>query len=218
MSVFGNMFHQGEISSGQEGGKSEQQAGGDSGLDRRLNWSLRSNVTVGGKTSRKPPTAPYYDVGGSRGEQDTRNHPGAPFQNYYGLQFSAPANSQYSRSFNDHTPTLQRRYDSGQVSGVSQVQLINPVATTSRKRIVLYTAAGYLWAVAPRIPGQTRDNFGGFHARGIDPNSYAALIARGPGSQPVNPGGPGKIAGRSYVNPMHTGVGGVGDMSYGGSS
>jgi hypothetical protein len=179
---------------------------------------MRRGVTVDAPTSRKPPTAPYYDVGTSRGEQDTRHHVGAPFEDYWGKQFAAPATSQYSRSYNDYTPTVQRRNDSGQVSGVANVQLINPVATTSRKRIVLYTAAGYLWAVAPRIPGQTRDNFAGFHMRGIDPYSYAALIAQGPGSNPVNPGGPGKIAGRRYVNPGHTGVGGIMDGSYGGSS
>src|SRR5580692_11579284 len=55
--------------------------------------------------------------------------------------------------------------------------------------------ANYLTAIMPLIPGQTRDNYGGFHKpRGIDPQSYAQLWADGPGSQPVNPGGPGKIA------------------------
>lgn len=216
MSIFGNLFHQGEVSPRQRGGK-----GGDpkqSSLDRKINWSLRSNVTVTGPDSRKPPTAPYYDVGRSRGDQDTRHHDGAAFGNYYNLSNSAPSRMQYIRSFQDRTPTVQRRNDSGAVSGVANVQLINPVATTTRKRIVLYSAAGYLWAVAPRIPGQSRDNYGGFHARGIDPYSYAALIAQGPGSNPVNPGGPGKIAGRSYLNPMYSGIGGVHDTSHGGSS
>lgn len=210
---FGN---RGQIPEGERGGKAGPH--GQSDLDRKINWNLRSESTIQGPTSKKPPTAPYYDVGQSRGDQDQRHNKGAPVRNYYGLQFAAPATSQYSRSYNDHTPTVQRRNDSGQVSGVANVQLINPVATTSRKRIVLYTAAGYLWAVVPRIPGQTRDNFAGFHMRGIDPQSYAALLAAGPGSNPVNPGGPGKIAGRSYINPMHTGVGGIMNTSYGGSS
>lgn len=200
------------------GGKGSASAG-DSADDNKLNWNLRQGTTVGGETSKKPPTAPYFDVGGSRGEQDTRNGgSAAPVRDYWGLQFAAPSRAQYSRSFNDYTPTVQRRNDGGAVSGRDNVQLINPVATTTRKRIVLYTAASYLWAVVPRIPGQTRDNFGGFHMRGIDPQSYAALIAAGPGSNPVNPGGPGKIAGRSYINPMHTGVGGAHNSSYGGSS
>jgi hypothetical protein len=216
MGMFGNLFHQGEVGPSQQGGKAGNP--GQSDLDRKVNWSLRSNVTVTAPPSRKPPTAPYYDVGHSRGDQDTRHHVGAPFEDYHDKQFGVHSTSQWSRSFNDYTPTVQRRNDSGQVSGVANVQLINPVATTSRKRIVLYTAAGYLWAVAPRIPGQSRDNFGGFHARGIDPYSYAALIAQGPGSNPVNPGGPGKIAGRSYLNPMYSGIGGVHDRTYGGSS
>ena len=214
------LFSRGVITPGQEAGKSEKAAGADSALDRRISFSgLRASTTVGGKDSVKPQTAPYYDVGGSRGDQDTRHSKGGqPQKNYWGLQWAAPFNSQYIRSFQDRTPTVQRRDDGGAVSGRDNVQLRNPVAATSRKRIVLYTAAGYLWAVVPRIPGQTRDNFGGFHMRGIDPQSYAALLAAGPGSNPVNPGGPGKIAGRSYINPMHTGVGGINNGAYGGSS
>ncbi len=211
---FGN---RGQIPESEQGGKAGPHGMDD--LDKKINWSMRSATTVDAPTSRKPPTAPYYDVGGSRGEQDTRHGGrGAPVRNYWGMQFAAPSSSQYSRSFNDYTPTVQRRNDGGAVTGRDNVQLRNPVAATSRKRIVLYTAAGYLWAVVPRIPGQTRDNFGGFHMRGIDPQSYAALLAAGPGSNPVNPGGPGKIAGKSYINPMHTGVGGIMNTSYGGSS
>jgi hypothetical protein len=186
--------------------------------DAKLNQNLRSNVTVDAPTSKKPKTmAPFADVGRTLGPTsvDARPSP-VPMRNYWGMQFAAPATSQYSRGYNDYTPTVQRRDDGGAVSGRDNVQLINPVATTSRKRIVLYTAAGYLWAVAPRIPGQTRDNFGGFHMRGIDPNSYAALVARGPGSQPVNPGGPGKIAGRTYFAPST--AGGINNAAYGASS
>jgi hypothetical protein len=213
-----SFFQRKPVSDSQAAGKASPR--GQDDLDRRINWSgMRDTTTVNYETSPKPQTmAPFWDVGKTRGVQDTRHNKGAPTENYWGKQFAAPARSQYSRSFNDNTPTLQRRYDSGAVSGIANVQLINPVATTSRKRIVLYDAAGYLWAVVPRIPGQTRDNFGGFHMRGIDPQSYAAMVARGPGSNPVNPGGPGKIAGRSYVNPMHTGVGGIMNTSYGGSS
>ncbi len=201
-------------------GKSEQASGGDSSLDRKISFGgLRSNTTMSaGPTSQKPPTAPYYDVGTSRGDQDTRYNKGQRQENYWGRQWAAPFTSQYIRSWYDRTPTVQRRDDGGAVSGRDNVQLRNPVAATSRKRIVLYSAAGYLWAVVPRIPGQTRDNFAGFHMRGIDPQSYAALIAAGPGSNPVNPGGPGRIAGKSYINPMHTGIGGIMNTAYGGSS
>lgn len=120
-----------------------------------------------------------------------------PFTNYWGLSNPAPSQREYNFGFEDHTPINFRR--NVNASGLQDVQLRNPVASTSRKRIVLYTAAGYLWAVAPRIPGQRRDNFGGFHQRGVDPQSYAAMWNAGPGSQPVNPGGPGRIAGRQFV-------------------
>lgn len=60
----------------------------------------------------------------------------------------------------------------------------------------------WLYASMPIIPGQTRDNYGGFHhPRGIDPQSYAQLWSDGPGSQPVNPGGPGRIAADYFINP-----------------
>lgn len=62
----------------------------------------------------------------------------------------------------------------------------------------------WLYASYPIIPGQNRDNYGGFHKRGIDPQSYAQLWANGPGSQPVNPGGPGKIAAPYFYNPGTT--------------
>jgi hypothetical protein len=185
-------------------------------LDHKINWSMRSNVTVGGKDSKKPPGATgTAGTPNARFRLDHKPPQNVPVENYYGKQSSAPSNSQYSRSFNDYTPINFRR-KMGDVSGVSNVQLINPVATTSRKRIVLYTAAGYLWAIVPRIPGQTRDNFAGFHTRGIDPQSYAALIAAGPGSQPSNPGGPGKIAGRNYIPPSV--AGGINNSRYGAGS
>jgi hypothetical protein len=62
----------------------------------------------------------------------------------------------------------------------------------------------YLATSMPTIPGQRRDNWGGFHKRGIDPLSYAKLVSDGPGSQPQNPGGPGKIAAPTFYNPGTT--------------
>lgn len=59
----------------------------------------------------------------------------------------------------------------------------------------------YLMNSTPYIPGQGRDNWGGFHKRGIDPLSYQKLVDDGPGSQPQNPGGPGRIAAAQFYNP-----------------
>lgn len=65
-----------------------------------------------------------------------------------------------------------------------------------------YVGTGYLYAVAPIIPGQTRDNAAGFHVRGPSPLNVQAMWEAGPGSQPDNPGGPGKIAAPVFINPM----------------
>jgi hypothetical protein len=101
----------------------------------------------------------------------------------------------------DSTPREYRRYVDA--SGFSHVQADNGlhrrVGSGLRGPLAFVT---YLYAMQPIIPGQTRDNYGGFHhPRGIDPQSYAQLWADGPGSQPVNPGGPGKIASNYFVNP-----------------
>jgi hypothetical protein len=171
------------------------------------------NRGVRGRRPRNPPGqgTPRAQSGKSL-KMDHVPPSNVPYRNYWGMSNAAPARQQYNRSFEDNTPINFRRYVNA--SGVQDVQIRNPVADTSRKRIVLYTAAGYLWAVAPRIPGQTRDNFGGFHARGIDPQSYAAMWNAGPGSQPINPGGPGRIAGRTYIPPAFAG----GTGSYGAGS
>ena len=65
-----------------------------------------------------------------------------------------------------------------------------------------YAGAGYLYAVVPRIPGQTRGDVAGFHRRGPSPLNWNKMWQAGPGSQPDNPGGPGRIAGPQLVNPM----------------
>jgi len=88
-------------------------------------------------------------------------------------------------------------------SGVQSVQILNGMAN---RRLTgyrwPYRGAGYLYAVVPRIPGQTRGDVGGFHLRGPSPLNYQALWEVGPGSQPDNPGGPGRIAAARFVNPM----------------
>jgi hypothetical protein len=124
-----------------------------------------------------------------------------PVTNYRGRS-SNPAPQQYSRSWNDYTPINFRRVVDA--SGVQSIQLRNPVAHTTRRRLT-YRPAGYLFAQMPRIPGQMRDNAGGFHARGIDPLSYQAMWDNGPGAQPANPGGPARIASPQFINP-HAGT------------
>jgi hypothetical protein len=102
----------------------------------------------------------------------------------------------------DQTPIGFRRFVN---TGTQDVQIWNGlrhrVATGYR---FAYPGAGYLYAYAPVMPGSawTPATYGGTHKRGIDPLSYARLQREGPGSQPANPGGPGKIAGTSYHNPM----------------
>ena len=86
---------------------------------------------------------------------------------------------------------------------VTDVQLNNGLfyRVGSGKRIN-YAGAGYLNVVQPRIPGQTRDNVSGYHRRGPSPYNVADLYMNGPGSQPNHPGGPGEIAGPTFINPM----------------
>jgi hypothetical protein len=90
-------------------------------------------------------------------------------------------------------------------SGFTDVQLNNGMhrkILTGLKSPALLAQANFLSTVVPIIPGQSRQGgHGGFQPKGIDPQSYAALVQSGPGSQPVNPGGPGKIAADYYVNP-----------------
>lgn len=86
---------------------------------------------------------------------------------------------------------------------VTDVQLNNGLfnRVASGKRIN-YAGAGYLNVTQPQIPGQTRDNVSGYHRRGPSPYNVQDLFRNGPGSQPDHPGGPGKIAGPTFINPM----------------
>jgi hypothetical protein len=88
-------------------------------------------------------------------------------------------------------------------SGVQDVQLHNGLhnGIAAGWRIP-YAGAGYLFAVVPRIPGQTRGDVAGFHKRGPSPLNYQNFWQQGPGSQPDNPGGPGRIAAPQFINPM----------------
>jgi hypothetical protein len=122
-----------------------------------------------------------------------------PMMGYDGSLRPKP-NRQAPSSDMDVLPHATRRYVN---MGVTDVQLNNGL----RSRVAAglrrgYLGTGYLYAVAPIIPGQTRDNAAGFHVRGPSPLNVAAMWEAGPGSQPDNPGGPGKIAAPVFINPM----------------
>jgi hypothetical protein len=101
----------------------------------------------------------------------------------------------------DILPHQFRRYVNA--SGAQDMQLINGM----QNGILAgwrtpYLGSGWLFAVVPRIPGQTRGDVSGFHKRGPSPLNYDQMWQDGPGSQPSNPGGPGRIAAPTFVNPM----------------
>jgi hypothetical protein len=101
----------------------------------------------------------------------------------------------------DLLPHQFRRYVNA--SGVQDAQLLNGLynGRLAGWRIP-YFGSGYLFAAAPRIPGQTRGDVAGFHSRGPSPLNYENMWQQGPGSQPSNPGGPGRIAAPTFINPM----------------
>lgn len=111
------------------------------------------------------------------------------------------ANRQAPSCDEDVLPRIFRRYVNA--SGAQDVQIQNGMrwGTLSGRRL-LYAGAGYLFGTVPTIPGQTRGDQAGFHRRGPSPINYTAMWDAGPGSNPRNPGGPGRIAAPIYVNPM----------------
>jgi hypothetical protein len=126
--------------------------------------------------------------------------PEAPMKVYNGLIYRK-LNRQAPDSDVDGLPHQVRSYVNA--SGAQDVQIgngmQNGIATGLR---IPYAGAGYLYAVVPRIPGQTRGDVAGFHVRGPSPVNYTAMWEAGPGSQPDNPGGPGRIAAPRFINPM----------------
>jgi hypothetical protein len=110
-------------------------------------------------------------------------------------------NRQAPSTDKDVLPHQFRRFVNA--SGVQDAQLINGLQNgIASGRRINYAGAGYLYAVVPRIPGQTRGDAAGFHKKGPSPLNVQALWEAGPGSQPSNPGGPGRIAAPVYINPM----------------
>jgi hypothetical protein len=98
----------------------------------------------------------------------------------------------------DLSPREFRRFV--EASGAQNVQLNNGLyrGNGSGRRI---TFVNYLYAAGSRIPGQDRDNYGGYVKNGIGPLEYQNLFRQGPGSQPQSPGGVRQILGGSVFNP-----------------
>jgi len=100
----------------------------------------------------------------------------------------------------DHAPREFRRFVNA--SGAQDVQISNGLWRSTgfgKRQPISYVALYY--AALPRIPGQMRDDVSGKHKRGIDPLSYQKLVDNGPGAQPANPGGPGRIGSDQFYNP-----------------
>lgn len=113
----------------------------------------------------------------------------------------AKRNRQAPTCDEDKLPHQFRRYVNASGAQDMQLQngLRNGVAAGWR---IPYLGAGWLFTVVPRIPGQTRGDVAGFHKRGPSPLNYQNMWQNGPGSQPDNPGGPGRIAAPTFINPM----------------
>jgi hypothetical protein len=86
---------------------------------------------------------------------------------------------------------------------VTDVQLNNGLRNRVASGLrIPYRGTGYLWTIQPIIPGQMRDNASGYHRKGPSPYNVADVFTSGPGAQPEHPGGPGKIAAPTFINPM----------------
>jgi len=122
-----------------------------------------------------------------------------PMQSYNNLE-TWKRNRRPPQADQDSYPWPIRRYTN---MSTTDVQLHNGLRNrVASGRRIAYSGTGYLYAVMPIIPGQTRDNAAGFHRRGPSPYGVSDIFTNGPGSQPEHPGGPGKIAATSFVNPM----------------
>lgn len=137
------------------------------------------------------PTHPEFATGG-RNEFPMRSYNNGLVRKMNRLPPSSDA---------DILPHQFRQYVSA--SGALDVQVWNGLRFgVASGRRVNYAGAGFLFAVVPRIPGQTRGDVAGFHKRGPSPLNVAAIWEAGPGSQPSNPGGPGTVIGTQIINPM----------------
>jgi hypothetical protein len=152
-----------------------------------------------------------------RQQHSRHNPPAVPMQVYNGLVTYDNDRRPWSED-KDNRPTQFRRYI---MTGLQDVQLISGIPGKRYTGLLVNPAffmvnsdvpeaAGWLTVYqTPRNPGAasyppsgTGGVQGGFHFRGMDPLSYNAVFRAGPGSQPANPGGPGKVAADFIQNPM----------------
>lgn len=136
----------------------------------------------------------------SLGQARMRHTPFYPMEVLNGLVVPKPDRQAPSSDY-DETPRLFRRYVNA--SGVQDVQLVNGL----RNRIgtglrFSYGNAGYLHLIVPQNYAQRRRDPGGVHKRGPSPYGFQDAIYAVAGIQPEHPGGPGKIAAESFINPM----------------
>ena len=119
-----------------------------------------------------------------------------PMMSYDGLVTRAP-NRRAPETDLDHRPREFRRFVD---NSAHPVQLNNGLRYSAAmgKRIPWVS---FTYASTPIIPGQRRDNYGGFVNHGIGPLEYENIFEAGPGSQPANPGGVRQIAGSGLYNP-----------------
>lgn len=125
-----------------------------------------------------------------------------PMQSLNGLVIAKPNRRNPTSDF-DLTPRQFRRFVGA--SGAQEVQIGNGMRSRTLTGIIMnYPGEGFLNVIQPQMPGyrKTGQNAGGFHKRGPDPLSIFAMYQNGPGSQPANPGGPGRIIGQNFSNPM----------------
>lgn len=124
----------------------------------------------------------------------------APMKSYNG-SLVPKVNRQAPSTDVDTLPHQVRNYVNA--SGAQDVQIINGLQGRIASGIRWpYRGAGWFFMAAPIIPGQTRGDVAGFHKRGPSPLNYQAMWEAGPGAQPDNPGGPGRIAAPHFFNPM----------------
>jgi len=139
---------------------------------------------------RNPPTQVI------EGTAHVGNGPFYPMQSYNGM--TIPNRARNNGQDIDTTPVMFRRYFN---TGAHDVQLHNGLANgVAAGKLTTWVPTGQ--AVIAHIPGQTRDNVGGFHKRGMGPYNYQDMVQSTAGSQPEHPGGPGQIAGTPLYNPM----------------
>src|SRR5215469_992732 len=127
-----------------------------------------------------------------------------PMMNYRGLS-AIPNAARLNGEDLDATPRQFRR--NVNASGLQDVQILNGLWRGVGRGVraipgFMNYGNAYLYASNAIIPGQQRGDAGGFQQRGPSPYNVQNWLNNGPGSQPVNPGGPGRIAGPNIINPM----------------